>query len=127
MNHSCWNFTMDDLCPATNKGCRRPVKRKRSIVEHFEIPIAELYPREQVQGMFLSEPRHQKGAWNSWIANTSYWEYLVREQGFPVVKVKMVKSHNSTHISNCTNMMDIDFLSSLDYTSLRRNSVSAFS
>jgi hypothetical protein len=129
MNHSCWNYTMNDLCPAEKRHCGRKLRRKRSIVEHFEIPIAALYPRDNVRGIFLSAPLSGPGEEEkkTWVVNVSYWEHLVREQDFPAVKVKMVKTHNSTFISNCTKNMDIDFLRSLNYSSIRRPLTSEFS
>jgi hypothetical protein len=125
---------MNDLCPVTKKGCGRPAKRKRSIVEHFEVPIAALYPRDTVRGIFPSEPplapeeKKKRPAWDPWMSNVVNWKYLVREQDFPVVKVNMVKKHNDTTIlSNCTKKMDIDFLRSLNYSSIRRPPGSQFS
>jgi hypothetical protein len=83
-------------------------------VEHFEIPIAALYPRDNVRGMFRSSL--EVFPWNSWVSNEPYWTRLVREQGFPARKVKMSSHLKTTNISKCTTKMDIRFLRSLNYT-----------
>jgi hypothetical protein len=112
MNHSCWNFSIKNLCPAGGR-CGKKM-RKKSIVEHFEIPIAALYPRKNVRGMFRSSL--EVLPWNSWVSNEPYWTRLVEEQGFPAMKVKMVSKFETTNISKCTTKMDIGFLSSLNYS-----------
>jgi hypothetical protein len=119
---------MDDLCPLTSiDQCHVPMIRKRKIIQHFEIPIAGLYPRENVKGMFLTEPLRRKGRerrpWNPWMSNEKYWKRMVSNQGFPAMKVKMAGMSGrrfKKKLVQCTTKMDQDFMLSLNFTSILR-------
>ena len=82
-NHTFW-------CPEKTAAW----KRKRCIVDYFEIAIANLFPRNEIAGVFAADVPadmmipgkvlHTLGMWHQ---HWEYWyDYLVKTQRFPVMK-----------------------------------------
>lgn len=70
-------------------------KRKRCIVENFEIDVSKLYPNGTLLGLYPSDvpSRYLEGknlnvgGIRTWVVNLDYWEHYLREErNFPVAK-----------------------------------------
>jgi hypothetical protein len=101
-----------------------PIKRKRCIVENFEIsPAGNFFPN-RTMGLF---PSHPPSDWPNadkiWAEQPIFWkDVLVGQMGFPLAKVKVAPSHLSgptdARLANCTRKMDRSFLLNFSYSGL---------
>ena len=105
----------DYFCPHLQS----KIKKKRCIVEHFEIAIAKLYPASQVMGLFPSDTSTPHPRWGStWVSNQVFWnDVLLQQYQFPAAKTKnprMIVNLTRDHplLQECTQYMDWDFIQS---------------
>ncbi|KAG7366579.1 hypothetical protein IV203_029249 [Nitzschia inconspicua] len=114
------------ICQVANtKPCSKlgPIKRKRCIVEKFEIEAAGNFFRNRTVGLFPSNPPSD---WHLadriWAEQPRFWkEVLVEKMGFPLAKVKAEPTHLSgptdSRLAECTRMMNVSFLLNFNYSS----------
>lgn len=95
-------------------------RRKRCIVENFEIAIAKLYDADRVAGLYPSLPRQPVYETKSWVQNDLFWKHVLVEQyDFPVGKVNrpgMIRGASDKRLTTCTRFMDRDFFQKYNYT-----------
>ena len=123
MNHSC--------VPATHPSfCRNETDYqvwKRCIVEYHEIAIAGLYPRQNILGLYSSDPKRRPqniSEIRTWVNNKRLWHNLYKGHSFPLAKVNpphFVPQLDHELIANCTKQMDLKFIQKLDYAKLAPN------
>jgi len=105
--------------------CRRKKakkKRKRCIVEKFEIAIATLFERNETMGLYSSDVpssmirRSYLHKFPTWVFHLGYWYTVLRPKGFPVVKVSNERFLNEAKLkapddfNTCTRYLDVSFL-----------------
>ena len=116
MQHACVPRNHFYFCPHLHS----KIKKKRCIVEHFEIAIASLFNRSQIMGLYPSDTPPSKWG-TSWVSNQLYWKRVLRKRlNFPAAKTKNPRMiTNLTHhpeLQLCTKYMDWNFIEhELDY------------
>jgi hypothetical protein len=103
-------------CP--NRG---PQKRKRCIVENFEIAVAGNFYRNRTMGLFPSNPPSDwPRADRIWAEQPKFWKMvLVDQMRFPLAKVKatdQLTGPNDARLAECTKTLDQRFLSRFNYS-----------
>ncbi len=90
LNHKCVPASHPFYCPERTAAWRR----KRCIVENFEIFASDLYPPGSLLGLYPSDVPPQflegknpnAGGIRTWVGNVDYWEHLRETMAFPVAK-----------------------------------------
>lgn len=133
MNHSC--------VPASHpKNCKEVVghkRKKKCIVQNFEVGLAWEFPPmllnrtdNEISGLYdgmvpdyMYHPNPRVFTFPTWANNVPYWEFLVKEKGFPAAKVNNFYHVNSTDdiaLQNCTKYLNRTYLKEFNYDSAVR-------
>ncbi|KAG7350181.1 hypothetical protein IV203_009541 [Nitzschia inconspicua] len=112
------------ICQVANtRPCSKlgPVKRKRCIVETFEIDAAGIFFPNRTMGLFPSNPPSD-WPWSNriWAEQPKFWkELLVEKLGFPLAKVNAGPTHltgpTDPRLAECTKTMNVSFLFNFNY------------
>ena len=110
--HSCQNKPVTH--PWYCKG-KRKRKKKRCLVDNFEIAMSRQFNRSQVHGLYPAKVPKGFGGYIGWIGNQKYWKRILRDQmDFPIAKVKTNWFPvTDTSLESCTKYLDMNWLDQL--------------
>jgi hypothetical protein len=93
-------------------------KRRRCIVEHHEILLAQQLNQNVVEALYPTYPIDNSSE-KGWFSNHAFWKEIVEEQNFPLAKVNFppVIDPIMKNFENClcVKLLDRPFLESLPF------------
>lgn len=114
LRHSCEMSAMLHMCPERNLEW----KRRRCIVEHHEIKLAEQFNQSVVEALYPTYTMNQSNQMG-WFLNHGLWRQLVQEQNFPMAKVNFAPVIDpimkDIQSFPCVTSLDFSFIGNLPF------------